>query len=163
MLTAVSHARTPTDYALTQVLGSRTDNAKRKALREIFKLSEVVQARDYSVIHEVVLGLRSDQTLEHALLNNPQMVDSLDVSGRTALSWAVQRDDKDATAMLLNFHADATIADVAGMTPLHYATYTDDESCMELLLRQGIPVSPGTETVAGCHYTTPLTFRTTPE
>ena len=48
-------------------------------------------------------------------------INNTDRSGRTALSWAAERGDKEAVSKLLHFGADPDIADILGLSPLHYA------------------------------------------
>lgn len=133
----LTNPSTATDYALTKVLGRREDNANTKGLREIFNLSEAVQDREYTLLHEIVLGFRSGASLEEAILDNPELINVPDAALRTPLSWAAQRGDSVFTRLLLEYHAEPNIADAANMTPLHYSTYAQEEECLKEILNAG--------------------------
>ena len=61
-------------------------------------------------------------------------IDNVDVTGSTALSWAVQRCDCNSVKQLLVCGSDPGHVDLSGWTPLHRAVYVHDVGCMHLLL-----------------------------
>lgn len=61
-------------------------------------------------------------------------VDNVDVTGSTALSWAVQLCDSDSVKQLLLCGSDPGHVDLSGWSPLHRAVYVHDVASMHLLL-----------------------------
>ena len=61
-------------------------------------------------------------------------IDNVDVTGCTALSWAVQCRDRDSAEQLLLRGSDPGIVDFSGRNPLHYAVSSGDISITQLLL-----------------------------
>ena len=68
-------------------------------------------------------------------------IDVPDSKGRTALSWAVRRDDIVAINLLLNAKADPNIASLAGNTPLFEAVFKGSLASVKLLLNAGALVT----------------------
>jgi ankyrin repeat protein len=61
-------------------------------------------------------------------------LDAPDASGRTPLSWAAGRGDRDAVNHLLDRGAATTTKDRLGRTPLHYAVFGGDVEVAERLI-----------------------------
>jgi ankyrin repeat protein len=88
-------------------------------------------------------------TVQALLKDNPELANSKDRSGRTALQWAAVFGFKEISQVLLGYKADINARDSAGMTPLHYK----DE--VQLLLDNKADVNAGDITGA-----TPLQYAT---
>lgn len=82
---------------------------------------DVRESTGYSDIHLSVLGI-SHKSLERAIKEHPNDINSRDKLGRTALFWASSRGDEDALRCLLKHGADPNIPEIReGQTPLHAA------------------------------------------
>ncbi|KAI1323737.1 ankyrin [Xylariaceae sp. FL0255] len=74
--------------------------------------SDLVGDRGFTLIHQILLGIRRDVSLEQYLSTSPAIgsekfnIDKLDSCGRSALAWAVEYRWADATETLIRFGAD---------------------------------------------------------
>jgi ankyrin repeat protein len=75
-----------------------------------------------------------------ALQSHPNIVDTRDDKGDTALIISIQRSDEDYTAFLLNQGADPNTAGSGGNTPLIAASRIGFEQAVHWLLSQGAKV-----------------------
>ena len=110
------------------------------SLLELFSNNEPYEKRQFSLLHLIVLGLTEvPRDLGLELQQSTSNINARDTQGRTALSWAAERQDLDAVDTLLAFGADPEITDSLGLTALHYAcigSYSD-ALCLQLLLLSG--------------------------
>lgn len=94
--------------------------------------------QNYTELHRVILGLHGGD-LSEAVREAPRsMINATDSCGRTALMWAIIRNDPQSTEILLQHGANPEIKDIDGETPLHQAcASTTDTTCVQLLLDHG--------------------------
>jgi ankyrin repeat protein len=92
--------------------------------------------------------------LEEAILEDPENVDILDATGRTALEWAAARGDEQSVTLLLSYGANPNTMDNKLNTPLTLAASQNHTTCVRLLLEAG--ADPDPELPAGVKFGTPL-------
>lgn len=120
--------------------GGLTQHAE-EVLRELTQGSDFIDDQDYTPLHKAILGL-SFTSVEDAIQQNPDDVDTADSIGRTPLSWAAARGDERAIAMLLGYGASPNSMDVQVSTPLDYAADRGYAECCRLLLEAGAHPDP---------------------
>ena len=77
-----------------------------------------------------------------AFLAAGALVNAQDSSGRTALHWAVDREQQSLALHLLAHHkASPNVQDEEGQTPLHYASVCEHVDLVRLLLAHGADAS----------------------
>lgn len=96
----------------------------------LFKDTDYLSTRSFTVIHKIVLGLIAND-LDRELDGSTAAIDTKDSRGRTPLSWATARGDLDMMRTLLKHQANPNLPDICSHFPLHYAPNT---ACAELLL-----------------------------
>ena len=79
--------------------------------------------------------------------NTPELLDSQDTQGHSALHWAVVCGQASRVRLLCDQGAQVGLADSEGGTPLHYAAMVDNTQVLDTLLEAG--ASPGLEDKAG--------------
>ena len=89
-------------------------------IRRMFKDSDFLETRQFSVLHKIVLGLMDDD-LGHELGKSTALINNADAQGRTPLCWATIRDDLPKINVLLRFDANPNIPDNQGNCALHFA------------------------------------------
>jgi ankyrin repeat protein len=121
--------------------GNSTENAaKRNRLYSLFSKFDwegYCDDQNYSKLHRIILGLHSGD-LSDAVQTARWTINDTDSCGRTALMWAILKNDPQSTEILLLNDANPEIKDMDGETPLHQAcSSATDTQCLELLLRYG--------------------------
>ena len=125
------------DNAWNAILSGSGEDQTLQTFARLFPDKESrLERRHFSTLHKVVLGL-SPHDLEQRLRLADSAIDELDSYGRTALSWAVQRQNTKATEILLNAKANPNIPSVRGDTPLFHAAFSHNLSLVRLLLHSG--------------------------
>ena len=109
------------------------DKGDWEKFRCLFPDNNDYEIWQFSRLHKVTLGIIA-QDLEHALLEPNIDVDHTDSEGRTALMWAVKRNDIRAVALLIDAKASVIKAGQQGNTSL---MYVQDLPCLKLLLEAG--------------------------
>ena len=79
--------------------------------------------------------------------NTPELLDSQDTQGHSALHWAVVCGQASCVRLLCDQGAQVALADSEGGTPLHYAAMVDNTQVLDTLLEAG--ANPGLEDKAG--------------
>jgi ankyrin repeat protein len=118
------------------------------------KARDWVEEQNFPLVHQIVFGL-SNKSLETELTENVLAKYLKDAAGRTALDWAVARDQVDSVAILLEHGANPNTLDVSGRTAMLHAVDCNSARCMRLLLEAGAhpdPVLP-----KGLYRSSPLT------
>lgn len=129
---------TPRDLAFQRVHTTcPADIAKQ--LQLVFRLDEIPEELEFTTAHRIVMGL-SELELGEYLADHPQEVNKTDLLGRTALWWAVRRDDEVNSLILLDHGAEPSIANAAGRSPLHNAAAQGNLSLVDALLSHGADV-----------------------
>jgi ankyrin repeat protein len=107
-------------------------------LRELFPESQILPLFDFSDVHKTVLALLPVD-IERVLLKRKfrDQVNIRDAWGRTALHWAVLREDERAVRALIIAVASINRGDNEGNSPLHLAAGCPNISCLNLLLEAG--------------------------
>lgn len=100
---------------------------------QIFRLHENIDARGFTVIHNIVLGFAA-LSLELELTRTTSLIDAIDTSGRTALCWACIKDEHQAVRLLVKHGANPFTYDSSGFTPLHYAVLQGNLESTKLLI-----------------------------
>lgn len=130
---------TPRDLAFQRV-HTACAPAMAESLRVLFRLDEIPDELEFTVVHRIVMGL-SPLDLDGYLSEHPQEINTADLLGRTPLWWAVRRDDLEQSLCLLHHHgADANMANAAGRSPLHNAAAQGNLVLVEALLAHGADV-----------------------
>ena len=125
------------DYAHNHILLGLADEEKLQTLRRLFPdRDNRLESRHFSRLHKIVLGLFF-LDLEQELRIAIEDINAVDCHGRTALSWAIQRQNVVAAEILLNAKADPNISSVSGSSPLDFAAWLHDLTLVNLLLRSG--------------------------
>ena len=115
--------------------------AEQEIMGCILNRSDWVEEQNFSLVHQIVLGIRLEP-LEEELLINPHAIYQRDPQRRTALHWAAARGDEISTATLLSYGADPNAMDKDGMTPVYLAANESRTICVRLLLEQGANPDP---------------------
>ena len=105
-------------------------------VRALLKDTEHWERRGFSILHKVVLDVLS-RDLHLELEASTATINHVDIHKRTALHWAVIRDDAEKTKLLLAFGADPNMKDFLNQTPLDFAR---SPKICEALLRAGSDV-----------------------
>ncbi|CAM1511968.1 Fc.00g094810.m01.CDS01 [Cosmosporella sp. VM-42] len=89
-----------------------------------------------NVIIDAVLGL-SDLAVEAAIDLDPGSINERDERGRTALHWAVMKDDVESVRTLLDCKADIAVTDLDGKTPFHGTGWRNHVEIAQILINAG--------------------------
>ena len=127
----------PVVIAWDHVLSGNMSNEDTYAITEMFKDTDYLSTRQFTVIHKIVLGLVT-KDLEIELQCSTSDINTVDTRGRSPLSWASARGDAQSVQTLLQHGANANLADNEGNSPLHYAKTA---TCAQLLLDRKADVS----------------------
>ena len=111
-------------------------------MRTLFPETEALETRQFSDLHQIVLGLRGGDPRAYAR-SAKISINQVDSDGRTALSWAAKCGKGDIVTTLLEEGADPCIGDPGGRTPLHRAMAATNPSCIGPLLGAGAKVDAG--------------------
>lgn len=130
--------RSTQKYAWNQILTGRRSAEWRDETRSMFPSPDLDELYEFSPLHKAVLGLTS-QSVDSVIGTETNLIDQTDSDGRTALSWAAGRDDKEALQTILSYTPDLNKNDHLGRSPLHYAVATSRE-CSNLLLQAGADI-----------------------
>ncbi|KAI9696576.1 MAG: hypothetical protein M1836_005595 [Candelina mexicana] len=121
------------DFAWDHVFRGASSN--QDPLVKIFYNVEVLETRQFSFIHKIVLGITQyNRNLKLELHESTSTLDAVDSQGRTAISWAAQRGDITAVETLLEKQADPSISDVRRRSALHYAAKASSPGCLSSIL-----------------------------
>ncbi|KAI9746981.1 MAG: hypothetical protein M1835_002281 [Candelina submexicana] len=135
------------DFAWDHVFRGASSN--QDPLVKIFYNIEVLETRQFSIIHKIVLGItQCNRNLKLELHESSSTIDAVDSQGRTAISWAAQRGDTSAVETLLEKQADPNISDIRRRSALHYAAKASSPGCLRPVL-----AAPGVDTAlhSACH------------
>ena len=127
--------------AWNQICLKKIPAAKAAALQKMFDKDDWFEARQFTILHKIVLNQApTPRDLAQELSNSTQMIDFADSEGRTPLSWAAEAGNAQAVETLLKFGASTSKKSIIGLTPLHYAARGPDSTCMAILLKHGASV-----------------------
>ena len=119
------------------ILTGSEDNLTLETLRELFpSTSDQLETYRFSKIHKIVLGLLSCD-LGETIATDRVEIDTPDSFGRTALSWAVRRQDSLSTELLLKAKSDPNSTNNLEDAPLFHAVVRGNLTCVNLLLNAG--------------------------
>lgn len=130
-----------------------------KQVRQEAKLVKLVQKNQLEETKALLVSGRKKSTLGRSNLkkstesldslldvDTPEKVTHLDinykdeVTGYTALMFAVSNENVDLTTILIHFCADVNVQDNKGNTPLHLAVFNSQSKIVNLLLNKGAKV-----------------------
>ena len=126
--------RSPYGVAWEIILSSRGSSQFLNRLSNVFGDRSHLISYNFPKLLSAYLGV-SGRTFGSVLAQMPRSsIDLVDASGRTTLSWAAGKGDRDAMKELLRCGADPSHADKDGWTPLHWSAYAQNHECVRLLL-----------------------------
>ena len=143
--------RTAAEYAGAKVLGNYAGVVTTKNLRELFFDTHLLEYGRFSDLHKIVLKIRPGNVKEE-LQRSTALLDTVDSTGRSPLSWAAQRGEDEVVRLLLAYGADPNNNDNTNMTPLHYAAQAKTPKCLLLLIEYGARISQSTRGWTALHY-----------
>lgn len=143
--------RTAAEYAGAKVLGCSAGVGTTNKLRELFFDTDFLENGRFSDLHKVVLHVRPG-SLREELQRSTAMLDTVDSTGRSPLSWAARRGEDEAVRLLLEHGADPNNKDNSNMTPLHYAAQAATPKCLLLLIEYGARICQSTRGWTALHY-----------
>ena len=133
---------TPADLAWNKIATRTIDSTRSEAFSTIFEKETWLEDRCLTTLHQTVLDLLpTRRNLREELQISTKMINAVDVSKRTPLSWAAELGNVDHVKVLLEFGADTEIKSVAGLTALHYAAQSAKPACLNALLEKGAKIS----------------------
>ena len=112
-----------------------------------------LEEKRFTILHKIILGLTNSRTLEDELSVSSKLINHPDSQGRTPLSWAAERGDRQAVKTLSIYKADLATADREGNTALHYACQAQNPEVLHDLLAAGAPAAQ-----RNVHAQTPLNW-----
>jgi ankyrin repeat protein len=124
------------DTAWTQILSGTLSSEEEDAMRSLFNDTDCLEKRQFSPLHDVVLGLKKGD-MEAEVLTSSSFINSVDSNGRTPLSWAASRGDVRIVQSLIRLGANPNIVSVCDMSPLHFAMRATTPRCIVPLLAAG--------------------------
>ncbi|KAL8746941.1 MAG: hypothetical protein Q9190_001103 [Brigantiaea leucoxantha] len=146
----------PMDKAHDYLLQGRIPPSAEGALRELTRGSDFIDDQNFTLLHKSVLGL-SFSSLEDAMLQHPDDIDTKDALGRTPLSWAALCGDDRAIALLLAHGADPNAVGIRDC-PLSNAAGRGCTKGCRLLLEAG--ADPDINELSGYKTGSPLNVAT---
>lgn len=106
--------------------------------RYLFGYEAQLDRFGFTPLHASILGLDSDTAGPETISTTPRNdIDEVDRWGRSALSWACARGDRNKIERLMLRGADPDLADGEGRTPLHNLANSSNERSLSLLLENG--------------------------
>ena len=143
--------RTAAEYAGAKVLGDSAGVSTTNKLRELFFDTRLLEHGKFSDLHKIALHVRPG-SLREELQRSTAMLDTVDSTGRSPLSWAAQRGEDEAVRLLLEHGADPNNNDNTNMTPLHYAAQSATPKCLLLLIEYGARIYQSIRGWTALHY-----------
>ncbi|MCJ1394383.1 hypothetical protein MMC18_007261 [Xylographa bjoerkii] len=128
--------RTPVVMAWEHALSGNLSQEDTCAVVELFKDTDYLSTRQFTVLHKIILGLLA-KDLRTELQGSTSEINAPDSQGRSPLSWAAARGDSQKVQILLEHGANPNLADRQNNLPLHYSKTT---TCSEMLLRHGADI-----------------------
>ncbi|EWZ43396.1 hypothetical protein FOZG_04506 [Fusarium oxysporum Fo47] len=128
------------EWAWAKILGGVYDQETQVEMEQLFNDRDCLEEMRFPPLHRLVLGLDKSSLEEH-LVNSRGQVDSVDGSGRTALSWAAQRGMTYAVTTLLRYGANPNINTPNGHSPLMFASEARNPDSIRPLLGAGANVA----------------------
>ncbi|KAL8752310.1 MAG: hypothetical protein Q9184_005776, partial [Pyrenodesmia sp. 2 TL-2023] len=130
------------DLAWNKICLKRVTDQDAVELENMFKKDDWFEEKQFTLLHKIVLGLRSPQRdLEEELSASTRDIDTPDSENRTPLSWAAELGNLSAVQTLLQHGTNMFSKSINGNTPLHYATKAPGSDCLNTLLKHGAPVN----------------------
>jgi len=129
--------RTPLDDAWNWIFRGQMNQREQDRVRRLFDNDDYLDSFQQTIIHKVVLEI-VDGDLESELEQNPSLIDAIDSTSRTALCWAIARNDIQAARTLLRHGADTSIGNPMSIALDPFHTTPD---CLELLLQADADVN----------------------
>ncbi|KAF7194525.1 Ankyrin-3 [Pseudocercospora fuligena] len=131
---------TPFDIAWNRIMSGYLDAASELTLREVFNDTYQLDAREFTNLHKIVLGLSGRDLLEE-LQTSTANIDRRDSTGYTPLAWAAARGDSISVQLLLEYGASATLANNLAQQPIHLAAQTGNVETVRILAQAGADIN----------------------
>ncbi|MCJ1435453.1 hypothetical protein MMC27_004826 [Xylographa pallens] len=128
--------RAPVVMAWEHALSGNLGQEDTVAVVELFKDTDYLSTRQFSVLHKIILGLIG-KDLRMELEASTSEINAPDSQGRSPLSWAAARGDSQKIQILLEYGANSNLADRQNNSPLHYSKTA---KCSEMLLCHGADI-----------------------
>ena len=127
----------PASLAWEKVLLGVLTEDEASMVASMFRNTDYLQTRQFSVLHKIVLHL-IPRTVQSELDFSTRDLNAVDSSGRTCISWAAARGDENALNTLIQYDADLNLPDAQGNTPLHHAR---NVVCAKILIGAGADIT----------------------
>ena len=130
---------TPYHYAWERIFGGSLNPGDSARLLTLFPDPEFEDVFEFNAIHKAVLGI---EPLDNAVQSDRSLIDKGDRFGRSPLSWAALRGDKEKIDFLLSNNAQVDSVNNLGSSPLFMvATFSGAADCVKALLKAGANAS----------------------
>ena len=134
------------DHYWVQRLGEPFVSSSSEILQSILQVNEIPYNWELTLAHKTALKLNSLDLGDVLGSLSSKEIDARDRFGRTALWWAVMRNDVSTLNMLIQKGANVNIESTAGTSPLNLASRRS-HACVPALLRAGavLPMPDGVD------------------
>jgi len=139
------------ECAGAKVLGNGAELYVINNLRELFITTHFQEHGNFSDLHKIVLRIRPGN-VQQELQSSINVLDTVDSTRRSPLSWAAQRGEAEAVRVLLEYGANPNNEDKTNRTPLHYAAQAKTPECLLLLIRYGARITQTARGWNALHY-----------
>ncbi|MCO5613954.1 hypothetical protein L7F22_068234 [Adiantum nelumboides] len=143
-------AQTEDGISVARIVWRALLDADPEAIQRIMTIglpdySFVDDINSRSCLHEAALA--GNLVLVKACIQNGVLVDSRDIYGRTALSYAAMSGHADICTFLLSLpNVDPTMTDLDGFSPLVLSVMNGHANVVQILLASGVSVEPDSHT-----------------
>ncbi len=110
----------PSDSLLRRSFGGVYGESGNALVRRLLNEDDSKSEFGFKRLHKIVLGFLQQDMAALLDLTNNETIESTDSLGRTALFWAVIRDNVSHVDLLLSHGAQANAQDVQGFTPIDF-------------------------------------------
>lgn len=131
---------TPFNIAWNRILSGYVDAASELTLREVFNDTEQLDAREFTILHKIVLGMVGSNLSEQLELST-EKVNTKDSDGYTPLAWAAARGDHKSVDILFRHGASITVTNNFNQQPIHLAARTGNVETVRVLVSNGADVN----------------------
>ena len=134
------------------ILGNEVDASTCQALQTIFPGDDFIEDQKFTLLHQIVLGLKP-LDLEAQLADSPKsVIDQGDAAGRTALWWAIRRADYTSTFLLISYGANINKRSFSGSTSILLALESKNQAIIRLLLKHNCDMAAAPSGWLPLHY-----------
>ncbi|KXS95674.1 hypothetical protein AC578_6241 [Pseudocercospora eumusae] len=131
---------TPFDIAWNRIMSGYLNAASELILREVFNDTDQLDAREFTNLHKIVLGLSGRDLLEELRISTAN-INARDSTGYTPLAWAAARGDSVSVSLLLDHGASITLSNNLTQQPIHLAAQTGNVETVRVLVQAGANIN----------------------